>query len=87
MDRGKETVLMSKKKLVYVLSIDHKYGTNIYVNMTDEGSRAELLKYVLENWESTMPKEHLLRTENAVEDYFSTTEEEFYEIEFCEIGD
>jgi len=75
-------------RLVYVTSIEHKYGTNIYVNKTEEGARTEIEDYVIENWDSEMPKGQLIQvSENAVEDYFNEVEEEFYFTEFCEVGE
>lgn len=39
---------------VYVLSIDHKHGTNTYIHRTEEGRRAALLDYVAEEWDREM---------------------------------
>lgn len=77
-----------KMKIVYVLTIDHKHGQNVYVNRTEEGARKELETYVTENWESEMPADRYIQvSDNAVGEYFHETEGEFYNIECCEVGD
>ena len=79
---------MSKERLVYVTTVDHRHGTNIYVNKTRKGAEEELLGYVTENWESEMPKDQPIQASgNRVRDYFYAIEEEFYGIEFLEVGD
>lgn len=76
---------MKKIVHVYVTTIEHRHGRNIYVNKTETGAYKEVEQYVIDNWTGELPAENY-KKESAVEQYFHSVEEEFFDIEFCELG-
>lgn len=61
--------------VIYVATIEHKYGVNRYAAKSPEGLMKELYEYVKEYWNEEMPEEELLteyEEEEAIEAYFET---------------
>lgn len=65
---------------VFVTSIEHRHGTNVYANATEAGALDALYAYVDQEWES----EGLLEKEGPI-DNFST--EKAIELYFEEMED
>jgi|GEM_PF-6120564 len=59
---------------VYVLRIRHRFGDNLYVNYTQEGSNAELYAYVCKNWDEGLTEQYggleMLSQKQAINSYF-----------------
>jgi hypothetical protein len=70
---------------VWVLSIDHRHGTNVYVHETEPGAKDSLVDYVRENWEdevgrgfSELDAEPPADDQEAIDAYFDEVADESY---------
>lgn len=73
---------------VWVLTIDHKYGTDTYVKRTEVGAKRELLSYVDRWWDEIDSTDAPAgTTEETIEFYFESREGEYYHIEEVELED
>ena len=60
---------------VWVLVIEHKHGTDIYVNATEERARKALYEYCAASWDEWMDKHHGflkdLKRDDVIDAYFN----------------
>lgn len=69
---------------VYVLEIEHRHGTNVYVYTTDDACRAQLRDWVDEYWhevEDLLGDKPETIDDEVVESYFGAYDDERYSIE------
>lgn len=80
---------------VWVLIIEHRHGSNIYVNKTKDGAAGELFSYVSEWWDEVRgrgrwgvndPGDIPADRDEAIETYFEVVSDEFYTLEQCHVG-
>jgi hypothetical protein len=69
---------------VHVVTIEHKYSTDITVHLTREGAVARRDEYADEWWEREFPTT-TKPTENIGEAYFERISDEYCNIEECEV--
>ena len=78
---------------VWVLTINHRHGTNIYVNKTEKGALAELSGYVYDNWDELTQRSDTPAigispdSDEAISYYFEVQTDEYYEIEQVAVGE
>lgn len=61
---------MSDELTVYILSIDHKHGTNTYSHRTAEGAHRSLVSYVTEFWDTWVNAPMPADDDEMIELYF-----------------
>ena len=67
---------------VWILAIDHDYGTNLSAHKTETGARDNLAGYVAEWWHREMGTEPLPdEPDEAIDVYFERVENESYTLE------
>lgn len=77
---------------VWLLKIEHRYGTNEYVTSSEEIANDILRKYVLEYWGDRQDQSIDIdpngeSTADLLEHYFAANEREFYWVESYEVLD
>lgn len=76
---------------VWVLSIHHRHGTNLYANLTEDGAKNELLGYVEENWHEIAERtdnstEIPTDRDEAIKIYFELQGDEYPELDQLVVG-
>jgi hypothetical protein len=68
------------KKIIHILMIHHRHGTDVSVSFSEKKIYKELYDYVKDNWDTDGPgstKKIPKKQESAVIDYFSSNEESY----------
>ena len=72
---------------IYLVSIEHKHGTDLYAFETINGASDHLYSYVSDWWPSDLPPiESMANHDDAVSLYFEDHETEFYSVQKTEVG-
>jgi hypothetical protein len=70
---------------VHVVTIEHKYSTDITVHLTSEGAVARMNEYADEWWEREFPGKAKPADDKIGEVYFDNIDGEYCNIEECEV--
>lgn len=78
---------------VWVLTVDHRHGRDTWVHATEEGAFGHLADYVSDWWTELvgrndrveLPDEAPADTREAINTYFETVGDEYYDIESKEV--
>jgi hypothetical protein len=78
------------RETIYILTINHRHGSNISAHKSQEGALNALAQYVAQEWEQEMPEGRSIPENegDAIESYFSRMEDqESFGIEETELAD
>jgi hypothetical protein len=74
--------MVDEKEIVWILTIEHKHGTDVYAHKTEAGAKGALLDYVQEWWSIEVGDEPIPENPDAaIERYFEEACNEFYSIQ------
>ena len=76
----------TQKQTLFITTISHRHGTNVYANTTEAGAYNTIDQYVQEWWiedkhNNPLPPEMFDR----IQQYFETADDEYYNIDPVEV--
>lgn len=72
--------------IIWILTIEHRHGTNVYAHQTKAGAEESLMEYVDEWWDSEMDGAKIPENrDEAIDGYFSSAVETYY-LQDVELG-
>lgn len=72
---------MNQPETVWLLTIDHRHGTDTFVHKTEDGAKATLVCYVEDWWSEQCGDLEIPDDDVAITAYFDAAGDEYYSLE------
>ena len=70
---------------VWVITVEHRHGSDTWVRKSENGAISSLAAYVSEWWSETGQSDMPTDAAEAIEKYFALVSDEFYSLEQFEV--